>query len=246
MSLLRPRRNAKHAKPCKAAPAMVAGGLTAAFAVADAAAMASSASAASAEDFRRLRQCESGGNYRINTGNGYYGAYQFDRGTWRGLGYPGLAHQASPATQDEAARKLQSQRGWQPWPACSRKLGLGRGGSSSSSTAASAASTSSRDAVRASRSRSDRRVRLVVAPTAAPAFDGHVMTTADRKVFRSATKAWQQRMKARGWEIKADGYFGPKSARVAARFAAEKKLPVALPGEVDRTVWQAAWTLAVT
>ncbi len=71
-----------------------------------------------------LRKCESGGNYAINSGNGYYGAYQFASGTWRKLGYSGLPHEASPATQDEAARKLQSQQGWAPWPACTRKLGL--------------------------------------------------------------------------------------------------------------------------
>lgn len=71
-----------------------------------------------------LRKCESNGNYAINTGNGYYGAYQFAAGTWRKLGYTGLPHDASPAVQDEAARKLQAQQGWGPWPACTRKLGL--------------------------------------------------------------------------------------------------------------------------
>lgn len=71
-----------------------------------------------------LRKCESNGNYAINTGNGYYGAYQFAASTWRRLGYSGLPHEASPATQDEAARKLQAQQGWGPWPACTRSLGL--------------------------------------------------------------------------------------------------------------------------
>jgi hypothetical protein len=72
----------------------------------------------------RLRQCESGGNYAISTGNGFYGAYQFHPRTWRGLGYPGLPHQAAPEVQDEAARKLQARSGWGQWPACSRRLGL--------------------------------------------------------------------------------------------------------------------------
>ena len=72
----------------------------------------------------RLRQCESGGRYNINTGNGFYGAYQFHPRTWRGLGYPGLPHQASPEMQDEAARKLQARSGWGQWPACSRRLRL--------------------------------------------------------------------------------------------------------------------------
>ena len=71
----------------------------------------------------RLRACESGGRYNINTGNGFYGAYQFHPRTWRGLGFPGLPHQAPPEMQDEAARKLQARSGWGQWPSCSRRIG---------------------------------------------------------------------------------------------------------------------------
>jgi len=71
-----------------------------------------------------LRTCESGGNYTDNTGNGYYGAYQFSLGTWRGLGLAGLPSQASPATQDAAAQRLQARSGWGQWPACARRLQL--------------------------------------------------------------------------------------------------------------------------
>jgi|HubBroStandDraft_4_1064222.scaffolds.fasta_scaffold200967_1 hypothetical protein len=71
-----------------------------------------------------LRQCESGGNYGDNTGNGYYGAYQFNVGTWRALGFGGLPSQASPSEQDQAAQELQARRGWSQWPSCARRLGL--------------------------------------------------------------------------------------------------------------------------
>ena len=71
----------------------------------------------------RLRQCESGGRYGINTGNGFYGAYQFVPRTWRTLGYPGLPHEAPPEMQDEAARRLQARSGWGQWPVCSRRIG---------------------------------------------------------------------------------------------------------------------------
>jgi hypothetical protein len=71
----------------------------------------------------RLRSCESGGRYTANTGNGFYGAYQFLPRTWRTLGYPGLPHQAPPELQDEAARKLQARSGWGQWPVCSRRIG---------------------------------------------------------------------------------------------------------------------------
>ncbi|HEY3703169.1 MAG TPA: transglycosylase family protein, partial [Acidimicrobiales bacterium] len=71
-----------------------------------------------------LRACESGGNYSTNTGNGFYGAYQFTQQTWNGVGMSGSPASASPAQQDAAAQKLQAQSGWGPWPACSSKLGL--------------------------------------------------------------------------------------------------------------------------
>jgi hypothetical protein len=71
----------------------------------------------------KLRKCEAGGRYDANSGNGYYGAYQFSAGTWRSLGYPGLPHQAPPEMQDEAARKLQARSGWGQWPACARRIG---------------------------------------------------------------------------------------------------------------------------
>jgi hypothetical protein len=74
----------------------------------------------------RLRTCESGGQYSTNTGNGFYGAYQFHPRTWRTLGFPGLPHQAPPEMQDEAARRLQARSGWGQWPVCSRRIGARR------------------------------------------------------------------------------------------------------------------------
>ena len=72
-----------------------------------------------------LRKCESGGDYATNTGNGYYGAYQFALTTWRGLQLSGLPSSASPAVQDAAAVRLEKIEGWRPWPNCSWTLGLG-------------------------------------------------------------------------------------------------------------------------
>lgn len=67
---------------------------------------------------RAVRSCESGGNYGINTGNGYYGAYQFAAGTWRGVGggrYSSYAHQAPKFAQDHMAYRLWKRSGWGPW-----------------------------------------------------------------------------------------------------------------------------------
>ncbi len=71
-----------------------------------------------------LRECESGNNYGADTGNGYYGAYQFSLETWQGIGYSGLPSDASPRVQDQAAERLYAMRGWEPWPVCSVVLGL--------------------------------------------------------------------------------------------------------------------------
>ena len=72
----------------------------------------------------QLRECESGDDYQANTGNGYYGAYQFSPQTWTNLGYPGRPDLEPPAMQDAAAQKLQAESGWGQWPACSAALGL--------------------------------------------------------------------------------------------------------------------------
>jgi hypothetical protein len=75
------------------------------------------------EELAMLRDCESGGDYSINTGNGYYGAYQFLPETWWSLGYEGYPHEAAPAVQDQAVRELWAQAGWYPWPGCSKSFG---------------------------------------------------------------------------------------------------------------------------
>ena len=72
----------------------------------------------------RLAQCESGGNWSINTGNGFYGGVQFSASTWRAIGGSGLPHQHSRETQIAMAKKLQARAGWGQWPGCSAKLGL--------------------------------------------------------------------------------------------------------------------------
>ena len=71
-----------------------------------------------AQQMYRLRVCESSNRYHINTGNGYYGAYQFDQRTWRGLGYRGRPDQAEKRFQDAATTRLHNRRGWAPWPPC--------------------------------------------------------------------------------------------------------------------------------
>ncbi len=84
----------------------------------------SSSSTPSGGVWDELAQCESGGNWSINTGNGYYGGLQFSLSTWRAYGGSGMPHEASREEQIAIAKKLQADAGWGAWPACSSKLGL--------------------------------------------------------------------------------------------------------------------------
>lgn len=72
--------------------------------------------------WERLRFCESGGVYSINTGNGFYGAYQFDLQTWASMGGTGQPSNAPYWEQDLRAKALYQTRGSQPWPVCGRFL----------------------------------------------------------------------------------------------------------------------------
>jgi uncharacterized protein YabE (DUF348 family) len=79
---------------------------------------------ASGSDWDRLAQCESGGNWQINSGNGYYGGLQFSASSWRAVGGSGLPHQHSREVQIQMGERLKAEQGWGAWPACSAKLGL--------------------------------------------------------------------------------------------------------------------------
>ena len=90
-------------------------------------AMAPAANAAPDSDWDRLAQCEAGGNWGINTGNGYHGGLQFSPSTWAAYGGTQFAPTANQATREQQiaiAEKTLAGQGWGAWPACSAKLGL--------------------------------------------------------------------------------------------------------------------------
>lgn len=90
-------------------------------------ALAPAANAAPDSDWDRLAQCEAGGNWGINTGNGYHGGLQFSPSTWAAYGgtqYAPTANQATREQQIAIAEKTLAGQGWGAWPACSAKLGL--------------------------------------------------------------------------------------------------------------------------
>ncbi|MFI5836727.1 transglycosylase family protein [Micromonospora sp. NPDC051300] len=102
--------------------ALVAGAVTGAAALFGPAAPA----AAAGVDWDAVARCESGGNWHINTGNGYYGGLQFSRGTWNGHGgrkYAARADLASRAEQIAVAERVLDGQGIGAWPVCGRKAG---------------------------------------------------------------------------------------------------------------------------
>ena len=152
----------KHRRPSKATRVIAVAGVTGA-AVAAPLMAAGSASAATASEWDAVAQCESGGNWSINTGNGYYGGLQFSASTWAGYGgtqYAATADQASKAQQIEIAEKVLAGQGKGAWPVCGTGLSSAAytgGGSESqdsgSSQSESGGSTADRSAERpASRS----------------------------------------------------------------------------------------------
>ncbi|MCU0115871.1 LysM peptidoglycan-binding domain-containing protein [Curtobacterium poinsettiae] len=97
---------------------------------------ATPANAASGSTWDQLAQCESGGNWAINTGNGYYGGLQFNLGTWQANGGAGNPASASREAQIAVAERVLASQGWGAWPACSAQLGLS--GTSGAAPAAAA------------------------------------------------------------------------------------------------------------
>ncbi|MER7011772.1 transglycosylase family protein [Saccharopolyspora sp. NPDC000359] len=93
-------------------------------------ALAMPANAASQSTWDAVAQCESGGNWSINTGNGYYGGLQFSASTWKAYGgtsYASNASQATKAQQIAVAERVLQAQGPGAWPVCSKKAGLTKG-----------------------------------------------------------------------------------------------------------------------
>lgn len=125
------------------------------------------AQAADSGVWDRIAQCESGGNWHINTGNGYYGGLQFSAGTWRAYGggaYASTADGASKAQQIAVATKVQRAQGWGAWPTCSSRAGA------YGSAPASKASTKQSPAHKAkTKAKTKTKTKIKAAVPAAPA-----------------------------------------------------------------------------
>ena len=88
------------------------------------AALTGTANAAPDGVWDQLAECESGGDWSTNTGNGYQGGLQFSPSTWSAYGGSGSAHNASRSEQIAVAEKVLAAQGWNAWPSCSKKVGV--------------------------------------------------------------------------------------------------------------------------
>ncbi|MFC4125275.1 transglycosylase family protein [Nocardia rhizosphaerae] len=87
--------------------------------------LATGTAAAATHNWDGVAQCESGGNWSINTGNGYYGGLQFSQSTWAAHGGQGMAHNASKEEQIRVAENVLANQGIGAWPHCGRYLQAG-------------------------------------------------------------------------------------------------------------------------
>ncbi|MET8248818.1 transglycosylase family protein [Streptomyces sp. NPDC005202] len=118
----------------------------------------------------RIAQCESGGNWHINTGNGYYGGLQFAAGTWRAYGgtaYAPTADQASRTQQIAVATRVQRAQGWGAWPVCSARAGAY--GSAPAAASGSVTTESTHKSTHKSAQKTTRKAAPSQQPSQAPA-----------------------------------------------------------------------------
>ena len=210
-----PKHSARKPNPVKrrvtgvavAGVATVAGGL----------ATASSAQASSVWD--RVAACESGGNWHINTGNGYYGGLQFSRSTWTGFGGGRYASRADLATKGEqitVAQRVLASQGPGAWPTCGARAGLTRanGGTSGAASTEAASRSATRTPVRSSSHLSS--AALVVdgirGPKTNAAIERWVGGSVNGSLSRTDVKALQRTVGSAP-----DGIIGPKTTRALQR-----------------------------
>ncbi len=190
------------------------------------------AAPASADVFSNIRQCESGGNYSTNTGNGYYGAYQFSQQTWSSLGYSGVPSNASPATQDAAAAQLAARSGFGQWPVC----GAGSGSYTPSYAQTYTPSNTQNYSSYAPASRGYS--RTAIAPVQVPVIYGS-FSLANSSQVRWDVMLYQRALnKKLHSHLKVDGVYGPQTALGTLAFQKAHHLKL-VDGIVGPQTWKA-------
>ncbi|WP_051165916.1 transglycosylase family protein [Amycolatopsis orientalis] len=185
----------------------------------------------------KLRMCESSGRYSINTGNGYYGAYQFDLPTWRSVGGQGRPDQASPREQDYRALYLYRMRGWQPWE-CGGMLGLSNDGDARSKRVPSweEAAYIGGGGVPTPPAPQPQPAPPPGPPGATPAWPGLVYAYGD---CAPALRTFQLRMNAFGYGFNGTGCYYDKTR--TAVLDLQRANGINDSGRLGPKTWKAAW-----
>jgi resuscitation-promoting factor RpfA len=203
-----PKHAARTARPVRrrlagvavAGVATVAGGLGA----------ATSASASTVWD--RVAACESGGNWSINTGNGYYGGLQFSDPTWDGFGgerYAATADRATKAQQISVAQRVLASQGPGAWPTCGVRAGLTKANGAAVTAGSASTQAASRSSVRsAPASAAKLAVDGIRGPKTNAAIERWVGGSVNGSLSRSDVQALQRKVGSAP-----DGVIGPKTTR---------------------------------
>lgn len=189
----------------------------------------------SASDWAKLRMCEASGRYNIDTGTGYYGAYQFDLPTWRSVGGAGYPDDASPAEQDYRALYLYRMRGWSPW-VCATLTGLREDGMARSKVVPSYADSAYIGGGGSPTPPTTTPTTPPASTNGAPPYPGRQFSEGDTS---EDLKVWQKQMGARGYGLTGTGFFGPKTKQVVLQLQQEAGLNVV--GYIGPKTWAAAW-----
>ncbi|NYG07182.1 hypothetical protein BJ986_001669 [Phycicoccus badiiscoriae] len=184
-------------------------------------ATATSASAASTV-WDRVAACESGGNWSINTGNGYYGGLQFSAGTWDAYGggrYAATANRATRAQQISIAQKVLSAQGPGAWPTCGARAGLTRANGGAVDAGSTVTQAASRSSVRrapsvshASHAAAPSAGKLVVDGIRGPMTNAAIERWVGGSVNGSLSRADIQALQRKVGSVP-DGVIGPKTVR---------------------------------
>jgi hypothetical protein len=184
--------------------------------------IATSSSAQAGTVWDSVAKCESGGNWSINTGNGFYGGLQFTSSTWKGFGggrYASRADLATKSQQITIAKKVLKVQGPGAWPHCSRVAGLPRtnGGAASAGSTAAASRSTARTSLSTARAG-----KLAVDGVRGPKTNAAIERWVGGSVNGSLSRSDIQRLQ-RKVGSSPDGVIGPRTVRALQTKIGAKK-----------------------
>jgi len=175
-------------------------------------ATAGTASAASSgTNWDAVAQCESGGNWSTNTGNGFSGGLQFTQSTWEANGGSGSAQNASRDQQIQVAERVKQSQGMGAWPVCGSNGGSGGGSSYSTSNTSGASRSHHRSAISSSSSSSSSKSSTTT--TSAPKVQRFTYLSTDlvHQNRQDVRHLQTNLVKVSKFDIAIDGHYGPQT-----------------------------------